>query len=89
MARDGTGVPWFDMYSWIPGDGVFWGPFGWGFYSPFAVWQAPIFYRGGYLGYRGGRVFAPAGRFNAAPAFRGGGMGRIGGMGRVGGGGRR
>jgi hypothetical protein len=74
--------PWFAMYSWIPGDGIFWSPFGygWGFYSPFTVWQAPIYFRHGYVG---GRGFA-------TPAYRGGvvGMGRVGGMGvgRVGGG---
>jgi len=79
--------PWFAMYSWIPGDGIFWSPFGygWGFYSPFSVWQAPIYIRHGFVG---GRGFATA-------AYRGGyrggavGMGRFGGgvgMGRVGGG---
>ncbi|HEY3834958.1 MAG TPA: hypothetical protein VGL72_00230 [Bryobacteraceae bacterium] len=79
--------PWFAMYSWIPGDGMFWSPFGygWGFYSPFTVWQSPIIVRRGFVG---GRGFAGAYR---APAFRGGavGMGRIGGggMGRIGGGG--
>lgn len=69
--------PWFAAYSWIPGDGLFWSPFGWGFYSPFAVWQAPIFYHG--YGYRGG--FYGRG-FSHAPAlrsFNGGGMGRVGG----------
>jgi hypothetical protein len=78
--------PWFSMYSWIPGDGIFWSPFGWGFYSPFTVWQAPIYYHG--YGHRGGRVMAGTGnsRVYAAPremhAFHGGGMGRIGGVGR-------
>ncbi len=51
----GPGWYWdagFGMYSWIPGDGLFWGPFGWGFYSPFTVWQAPVFYNRGF--YRGG-----------------------------------
>lgn len=35
--------PWFGAYTWIPGDGIFWDPFGWGFYSPFFVGYAPFF----------------------------------------------
>lgn len=88
--------PWFDMYSWIPGDGLFWSPFGWGFFSPFVVWQAPYYGYRGFGGYRGGHVIVPAGRpgfhaaaRSAAPAFGGGGFGgfRGGAMpaGRVGG----
>jgi hypothetical protein len=39
--------PWFDAYTFLPGDGIFFDPFGWGFYSP---WFAP--YAGfGYGGY--------------------------------------
>src|SRR5579863_3790719 len=26
--------PWFDAYTFMPGDGIFYSPFGWGFYSP-------------------------------------------------------
>ena len=37
--------PYFDAYTFIPGDGAFFSPFGWGFYSPF---YAPYF---GYAGY--------------------------------------
>jgi hypothetical protein len=48
--------PWFASYAWVPGDGMFWSPFGYGFYSPFSVWSAPVyFYGGGHRGfYRGG-----------------------------------
>jgi hypothetical protein len=43
--------PWFSSYAWVPGDGMFWSPFGYGFYSPFSVWSAPVYvYRGGYRG---------------------------------------
>jgi hypothetical protein len=35
--------PWFDAYTFIPGDGIFYSPFGWGFYSPWRVWQAPFY----------------------------------------------
>lgn len=40
--------PWFGAYTFLPGDGIFYSPFGWGFYSPgFAYW-APGFYGGRY-----------------------------------------
>jgi uncharacterized membrane protein YgcG len=42
--------PWFGAYTWVPGDGVFYSPFGWGFYSPFYVYDAPFFYYGYYGG---------------------------------------
>jgi hypothetical protein len=42
--------PWFDAFTFIPGDGIFYSPFGWGFYSPWWVYQAP-FYGYGYGGY--------------------------------------
>jgi len=35
--------PWFMAYPWIPGDGLFWSPFGWGFYSPWVVGYAPLY----------------------------------------------
>lgn len=41
--------PSFDAYTFIPGDGIFYSPFGWGFYSPWFVYGAPYFgYFGGY-----------------------------------------
>lgn len=40
--------PWFDAYTWIPGDGIFWGPFGWGFFSPWYVGYAPLYFGYGY-----------------------------------------
>jgi hypothetical protein len=38
--------PYFGAYTFIPGDGIFYSPFGWGFYSPFDVGFAPIFFFG-------------------------------------------
>ncbi len=35
--------PWFDGFAFIPGDGIFYSPFGWGFYSPWWVYDAPLF----------------------------------------------
>ncbi len=39
--------PWFACYTFIPGDGIFYSPFGWGFYSPALVTWAPIYVYGG------------------------------------------
>jgi hypothetical protein len=36
--------PWFAAYTFIPGDGIFYSPFGWGFYSPLLAYRAPGFY---------------------------------------------
>jgi len=57
--------PWFDAYTFIPADGIFYDPFGWGFYSPWFAYQAPFFgfgfgYGGfGYGGFHGYRHFGP------------------------------
>ena len=57
--------PWFAGYTFIPGDGIFYNPFGWGFYSPFWVYRSPLFVRfGGYYGYHG----APPVRIARDPA---------------------
>ncbi len=42
--------PWFSAFTFIPGDGIFYSPFGWGFYSPWWVFDAPFYgyYGGGY-----------------------------------------
>ncbi len=45
--------PLFTAYTWIPGDGMFFSPFGWGFYSPWYLSYGPGFY--GRYGY-GGRA---------------------------------
>jgi hypothetical protein len=38
--------PFYSCYTFIPGDGIFYSPFGWGFYSPFEVGFAPILFFG-------------------------------------------
>jgi len=38
--------PWFGTYTFIPADGIFWSPFGWGFYSPLFVVRAPVVFVG-------------------------------------------
>ncbi|HEY4359500.1 MAG TPA: hypothetical protein VGN17_00945 [Bryobacteraceae bacterium] len=59
--------PWFSAYTWIPGDGFFYSPFGWGFYSPAFVYGAPGFY-GGY-GYRFGHGYGHVAR-SFGPGYR-------------------
>jgi hypothetical protein len=77
--------PWLRAYTFIPGDGIFYSPLGWGFYSPFAVYGSPFFY-GRYYGYGHGHYFGefhepyghgfePRGGFHAAVGFNGGGGG--------------
>jgi len=60
--------PWFSAYTFIPGDGFFYSPFGWGFYSPFFVYRAPFV--GFYGGYRSFAHYAPPAAF--VGGFRGG-----------------
>ncbi len=76
--------PWFSCYTFIPGDGIFYSPFGWGFYSPFAIYRTPFFY-GGYWGrphpfgevhYPYGHGMEPHGGFRGpVGGFHGGGFG--------------
>jgi hypothetical protein len=40
--------PWFGVYTFLPVDGIFWGPFGWGFFSPIAVYRSPFIFYGNY-----------------------------------------
>ena len=56
--------PFFTSYTWIPGNGILYSPFGWGFYSPAFVYAAPIYYRGYYpyrYGYYHPHVTGPRG----------------------------
>jgi hypothetical protein len=85
--------PWFGAYTFVPGDGIFYSPFGWGFYSPFAIYRSPYFY-GGYYGrpHPFTEMHAPYGHgFEPQGGFRGpaGGGGFHGGAARGGGGGGR
>jgi hypothetical protein len=71
-------------YTWLPGDGLFWSPFGYGFYSPYYIRGGGFiygggygrgFYRGGYAGgYRGGYA-GGAVRAAGGGGFHGGGGG--------------
>lgn len=73
--------PFFGGYTFIPGAGVLYSPFGFGFYSPVVVFRSPLFFHRGF-GFRGrgpaviargGVVHASPGRIvHGAPAFHGG-----------------
>ncbi len=61
--------PWFSMYAFVPGDGFFYGPFGYPFFSPWYAYNyAPGFY-GGFYGRRVGGFYHHGA---VAPAVRGG-----------------
>lgn len=53
--------PYWSMYSFIPGSGIFYNPFGFGFYSPWAAYYYPPVIVGGFYGghgyYGGARGF--------------------------------
>ena len=34
--------PWYSGFTYLPGDGFFYNPFGWGFYSPVVVRRVPV-----------------------------------------------
>ncbi len=59
--------PWFDAYTFIPGEGIFFNPFGWGFYSPWYAFGAPF----GYGFYGGFHHFGPGYRPPVAAGVRG------------------
>lgn len=95
--------PYWDMYGFIPGDGIWYSPFGWPFYSPWVVGYGYGFgygrYGHGFIGrsYMGhghvaGSAIASGGRFAGAGRM-GGGFARGGFAGGIhggfGGGGRR
>lgn len=66
--------PWFSAFTFIPGDGIFYSPFGWGFYSPWFVYDAPIGFYGHYYHAFGPnyRAWGPGGYYN--PGIFGGGF---------------
>jgi hypothetical protein len=83
--------PYLAGYTWLPGDGFFWNPFGYGFYSPYYLYRGGYVYggRGGRFGYGRDLGRSPGGRPVGGPAhpvggfhsrgtgsgFHGGGMG--------------
>jgi len=76
--------PWFSSWSWLPGDGYFYSPFGYPFFSPGYAVYAPYGFGYGYRGsaFRNGSVaargFAPRSGVSVAPRTAGGFAGRAG-----------
>ncbi len=70
-------VPNFYVYTFVPADGIFYSPFGWGFYSPIFVYRSPFFFFG-YYGrgpHRFGEFHYPYGHgFEPRGGFHGGGF---------------
>jgi hypothetical protein len=65
--------PWFDAYTFIPGSGVLYSPFGWGFYSPLLYYESPFYGYGPYFGVEGPTYFT----YNREPGeYRHGHFGR-------------
>lgn len=68
--------PGFGIWTFIPATGIFYSPFGWGFYSPIYVYHSPFFY-GGFWGHpvhRFGDFHEPYGHgFMPLGGFHGGG----------------
>jgi hypothetical protein len=67
--------PWFSAYTFIPGDGIFYSPFGWGFYSPFLAYGAPIYFGGRYYHHFGNDFHTWGPGMHYTPGVRGGGYG--------------
>ncbi len=66
-------VPNFFVYTFVPSDGIYYSPFGWGFYSPIIVYRSPFFFYGYYghgphhfedFHYPFGHGFEPRGGFH-------------------------
>jgi len=66
--------PMFAGYTFLPGSGFFYNPFGWGFYSPLMVPRAPVVIGGGARHFNGNRPVAIGSGFHnhAVRGFRGG-----------------
>jgi hypothetical protein len=79
--------PYWDMYGFIPGDGIWYSPFGWPFYSPWVAYGYGFGYgfRGGYgLGFNHGFAGLQGHGHVSGGAIASG--GRFAGAGRMGGG---
>jgi hypothetical protein len=85
--------PWFGCYTFIPGDGIFYSPFGWGFYSPWLVDEDPFFNYGHHNRHfdRDARNWGPGPHYGpgviGSRVYRGGGFAGSRGGGLLGGGG--
>ena len=58
--------PWFGAYTFLPADGIFWSPFGWGYYSPLVIYRSPLFY-GPHFGHHFEEFHGPYGHGYGVP----------------------
>jgi FecR protein len=86
--------PWYDAYTFIPADGIFYSPFGFGFFSPGLAFRSPFFAFGHFnhrfdhdfrgRGFAGGgfhgRGFHGSSGFQGSSGFHGGGFHGTGGF---------
>lgn len=84
--------PFFAGVTFLPGNGLFYSPFGWGFYSPLVAYRVPIIVGRGVHHFDGARPMAIDRRGYHSHAVTSSGSGRMGGFegaqaGRMGGGG--
>ena len=66
-------------YTWLPGAGLFWNPFGYGFYSPYYLYGGGFVYGRGFYGRSGGYAYrgsvaSPRAAIGAGGGFGGGGF---------------
>jgi hypothetical protein len=64
--------PVFGLFTWVPVDGIGYSPFGYPFWSPYTVYQAPV-----YSGLNSGRRLPAAGPRSSFGSIRSSGMGSI------------
>jgi hypothetical protein len=57
--------PWFAGFTFMPGGGFLYSPFGWGFYSPLMAYRAPVVVAHGYQHFDGTRPVAIGKGFHA------------------------
>jgi hypothetical protein len=77
-------TPSWDMYAYLPGDGILYSPFGWGFYSPWWGFYGPVYgigYGYGNRFFHGGRHWTSGGAFRGRGPVGSAGRGAIGGFG--------
>ena len=66
-----AGVPY--GYTWLPGNGLFWSPFGYGFYSPYYIYGGGPIYGGYYgRGYGYGGYYGRGYGYGGPYGYRGG-----------------
>ena len=83
--------PWFDCFTFIPADGIFFSPFGWGYYSPWWVRGGPYYGYGHHRHHFGQdpHNWGPGPHYalgQTGSGFHGNGWGASRGFGRMGGG---